>query len=91
MATRTIWVIEEREVDGQIANRESNCTYTESENGSWSWDCPTARLSSAEALAEWNRVMGLLSNVNGEDLRHIVCGVGLMDHCLNANQINNYN
>jgi hypothetical protein len=25
--------------------------------------------------------MSVLSSVNGEDLRHVICGVGLMDHC----------
>ena len=43
-----------------------------------------------EQVAEWNRVMNLLSNVNGEDLRHVVCAVGLLDHCLNPDLINDY-
>jgi hypothetical protein len=25
--------------------------------------------------------MSILSDVGGEDFRHLVCGVGLMDHC----------
>lgn len=90
MATRRLWVVEEREVDGQIAHRQSAQTYTENEDGSWHWDRPDERLTN-DQKAEWDRVMALLANVNGEDLRHIVCATGLMDHCHGgAEQITDY-
>lgn len=64
--------------------RNSTAHYLEDpETGNWKWDIP--EILDESQIAEWNRIMSLLSNVNGEDLRSIVCGVGLMDHCLNSN------
>lgn len=82
MATRKIWLIEEIDLDGgEIGHRQSLATYTEDESdGSWMWDAPEGRLTEQE-MTEWQRVMALLSDVNGEDLRHVICAVGLMDHC----------
>lgn len=34
--------------------------------------------------------MNLMSNVNGEDLRHIICANGLMDHCNDLPEILGY-
>jgi hypothetical protein len=77
--SKKVWVIEEVETNGAIAHRQSIASFSETQDD-WSWDCPTERLD-AEGIAEWERVMSILSNVNGEDFRHLVCGVGLMDHC----------
>jgi hypothetical protein len=41
---------------------------------------PDDRLSPAQQK-EWDRVLDVLSNVGGEDLRHVVCFAGLLDHC----------
>jgi hypothetical protein len=43
-----------------------------------------------EAKAEWTRVMNVLKDVKGEDLRHLVSAVSLMTHCLEPNSIENY-
>lgn len=81
MATRRVWIIEELEVDGNIAHRQSVQAYTDvEETGDWHWDCPEERLA-PEQKAEWDRIMDLLSNVGGEDFRHVVCAQGLMDFC----------
>jgi hypothetical protein len=79
MSTKKVWVIEEVETEGAIAHRQSVASFSEDEND-WSWECPTDRLST-EGQVEWDRVMAVLSDVNGEDFRHLLCGVGLMDHC----------
>jgi hypothetical protein len=89
MATRKVWVIEEVESDGALCHRQSDSSYEIDQDGKWSWNAPADRLST-EATAEWNRVMDLLKNVNGEDLRHVVCGVGLMSHCLDRSDIDCY-
>lgn len=90
MGIRKVWVIEEVESEGSICHRQSDSSYTLGEDGKWTWNAPEDRLT-PEALVEWNRVMDLLKNVNGEDLRHVVCGVGLMTHCLDRNDIDCYN
>lgn len=89
MAVRKVWVVEELEVDGKIAHRETVTSYTENKDGSWSWDIPTDRLS-APGKKEWERLMNLLKDVKGEDLRHLVCGAGLMTHCLDPKSIDQY-
>lgn len=89
MATRKVWVVEEIEVDGSIAHRETVSSYNENKDGSWAWNVPEDRLT-LEAKKEWNRVMNLLKDVKGEDLRHVVCGVGLMTHCLDPKSIDQY-
>lgn len=90
MATRKVWVIEEVEVDGNICHRQSDSSYELNNDGKWSWNAPSDRLT-PEQVVEWNRVLDLLKNVNGEDLRHVVCGVGLMTHCLDESDIDCYN
>lgn len=84
MLTRKIWLVEEVTLENEdVGHRQSLVEFNESEvDGSWFWVCPSDRLDEA-GQAEWFRVLDLLKNVNGEDLRHIVCGVGLMDHCNN--------
>lgn len=90
MEKRNVYVAEEVLNDNdEVARRQSTSSYTENEDGSWHWDCPESKMT-VEQVAEWNRVMNLLSNVNGEDLRHVVCAVGLLDHCLNPDLINDY-
>ena len=42
---------------------------------------PDERMS-PEQQTEWDRVMLLLADVGGEDLRHLVNGVSLLDHCV---------
>ena len=79
MITRRVWVIEELEVDGKIAQRQSVQTYHD-DGQDWMWDRPDERLNETQK-AEWDRVMSALSNVNGEDFRHVVCASGLFDHC----------
>lgn len=90
MEERNIWVIEQVKLeDGEIAQRQSVATFNEHENGSWSWVCPKDRLDEA-GIKEWDRILGVLKDVNGEDLRHLVCGVGLMDHCNNPKSCDQY-
>lgn len=90
METRKVWVIEEVEIEGKIGHRQSDSSYSLVNDGKWSWNVPEDRMT-PEGVAEWNRVMGILKNVNGEDLRHVVCGVGLMTHCLDKSDIDCYN
>lgn len=89
MSERKIWVIEEIVSGDSISHRQSVAIYNQNQDGSWGWMRPDSSLS-PEAQAEWDRVMLALSNVNGEDLRHVICGVGLMDHCLDSQNIKNY-
>lgn len=89
MSQRKFWTVEEVELeDGSIAHRQTEISLTV-EGDSWKWNCPADRLDAA-GQAEWNRVINLLKNVNGEDLRHVVCGVGLMDHCFHPTQCEPY-
>ena len=90
MATRKVWVIEEIELeDGQIAHRQSDSSYELNQDGTWNWNKPYDRMNDA-AEQEWDRVLNLLKNVNGEDLRHVVSGVSLMTHCLDPQNIESY-
>lgn len=89
MSKLKFWTIEEIELDGGgIAHRQTEMKVIKEENG-WKWDCPVDRLDSA-GQAEWYRVLNLLKDVNGEDLRHIVCGAGLMDHCFHPTECEAY-
>lgn len=93
MVAKKVWVVEEVEIgDGvEMGQRQSIMVYIDDyETGQWQWKRPDERLESPEAKAEWNRVLQALSNVKGEDLRHVVCAAGLMDHCLNTNNIRDY-
>lgn len=82
MATeRRVWVVEEVDTGADIGQRQTMGTFSDNEDGTWHWDRPDNRLDEA-GKQEWDRVMGVLSNVNGEDLRHVVCFAGLLDHCL---------
>jgi hypothetical protein len=81
MATRKLWVIEEVGLeDGGVAHRQSEAVFIDNTDESWAWVCPSDRLDAA-GQAEWTRVLNALKNVDGEDMRHLVCGIGLMDHC----------
>lgn len=90
MSSHKVWVIEELLVDGSITHRQSVATYELNQvDDSWHWTRPDDRMTQA-AKDEWDAVMTALSNVGGRDLRHIVCGVGLMDHCLDTQNIDEY-
>ena len=79
MSKNKMLVIEYR--DDESSRRQSTAHFLEDpESGAWKWCVPDV-LDETQA-AEWNAVMSLLSDVDGQDLRHVVCGVGLMDHCL---------
>jgi hypothetical protein len=82
MATYNLWLVEEMDSnnDGVLEQRQSVSSITVNEDGGWNWTRPDDRLAEG-GVAEWDRVMNILKNVNGEDLRHIVCATGLMDHC----------
>jgi|694.fasta_scaffold23901_2 hypothetical protein len=81
MGQRKFWGVEEVIIeDGSIAQRQTQISFQDNEDGSWHWVCPSDRLSEQQQ-EEWHRIMDRLKDVDGEDLRHIVCGVGLMDHC----------
>jgi hypothetical protein len=87
---RRVWVVEEVEADGQMAQRQTLGEYELQDDGSWAWVRPDERLPQ-QARVEWDRVMDKLKNVEGEDLRPIVCSAGLLDYCLNPESIDNYN
>jgi phage terminase small subunit len=88
--SKNFWTIEEIELeDGNIGHRQTKLTFKNFKDGSWKWDCPEDRLDES-CQEEWHRVMNLLKNVNGEDLRHLVCGTSLMDHCLNSSEYRKY-
>lgn len=90
MSIRKVHVIEEIDLpNGDVGERQTPINITVNEDESWSWNMPESRLT-PEQETEWNRVLTVLSNVNGEDLRHVVCGAGLMDHCVDPNIINKY-
>lgn len=81
MVLRRVWVVEEvMDSSGNLGQRQSECRLEVSEKG-WNWIRPDERLDE-EQRKEWDRVMSNLKNVKGEDLRHIVCASGLLDHCL---------
>lgn len=79
MSKRKVWVVEEVDVNGQIGHRQSTAEIEDTESG-WEWVRPDDRLTE-QGQQEWDRVLAVLRNVNGEDLSHLVCGVALMDHC----------
>lgn len=89
VTNKKVWVVEELEVNGVIAHRQTESSYTEKADGSWSWNVPEDRLTD-EGKAEWTRVMNVLKDVKGEDFRHLVSAVSLMTHCLEPNSIENY-
>lgn len=78
-----VLIIEYYEED---ARRQSQAFYYEDEAGDWAWRCPESFDESQKE--EWHRIVGLLSNVEGMDLRAIICGVGLKDHCLGSTDWN---
>lgn len=88
---RRVWLVKEvPDKTGELAQRQSMLTIAvDDQTDKWYWIRPDERLGAA-GIAEWNRIMKLLENVHGEDLRHVVCGVGLMDHCLDPTSINCY-
>ena len=86
MGTKRMWVIEEIDVEGNIGHRQTAMTFDDITGDLIQ---PANRLG-ATGEAEWNLVMTQLSNVAGRDLRHIVNGVALMDHCLDVQNSRNH-
>jgi hypothetical protein len=78
MGIKRSWVIEEMVVDDQVAHRQ---TAMESDDITGELIRPDSRLGAA-GQREWDHVMKQLSDVGGRDLRHVISGVALMDHCL---------
>lgn len=89
VSQKRIWVIEEIDSNGQVGQRQSMSLVNIDQDDNWCWARPDDRLSNS-GIGEWNRVMAALKNVHGEDLRHVVCATGLMDHCNNTGNINKY-
>lgn len=79
-----LWVVEEVDVgNGNIAQRQTIGMVANADDGSWCWVKPDERLTDPQKI-EWDRVMNLLKNVNGEDLRHLTCFAGMLNHCTSA-------
>lgn len=78
---RKSWLVQEVLLaNGDIGQRQTVGVFND--NGdSWGWVRPDDRLDDVQK-AEWDRVLSLLKNVGGEDLRHVVCFGGLLDHCV---------
>lgn len=78
MKKKKLWVIREIPLGDKIAHRQSTIEY----------DCETSQLIRPDdrlgeaGKEEWDRVIKRLSNLGGDDLRRIVDGPGLLDHCL---------
>lgn len=90
MSTRKVWVVEEIATDAGIGQRQTEGSLNNNDSTSkWSWIRPDNRLT-VEQQTEWDRVLTALNNVNGEDLRHIVCFAGLLDHCLRPATTSDY-
>ncbi len=78
------WFVEEAEMgDGSIAHRQ---TMMEFDNTTGSWVRPDDRLTTA-GKNTWNVVMTRAQDVQGQDIRHMVHPVSLMDFC-NDREIN---
>ncbi len=78
MAIRKAWFIEEIEVEGGIGQRQ---TVVEFDSETGEWIRPDERLVDSAAITLWDDVMEALSNVYGQDMRHCVNPVGLLDLC----------
>lgn len=86
MGIKQIWVIEEMGVEGNISHRQTAMTF---DDITGNLIRPDSRLGAA-GENEWDLVMTQLSNVEGRDLRHIINGVALMDHCLDTQHGRNH-
>ncbi len=86
MGTKRMWVIEEIDVEGNIGHRQTAITF---DDVTGDLNRPDSRLGTA-GETEWNLVMTQLSSVGGRDLRHIINGVALMDHCLDVQKSRNH-
>lgn len=84
---RRVWVVEEVPAGQELGQRQTTGRYA-LEGGVWAW-LPPEDCTAAER-AEWERVMGKLRDVGGEDLRHVVCYAGLLDHCRSPEEIKAY-
>jgi hypothetical protein len=77
-----MWVVEEVPLgDGKMGQRQTVGETGEMPNGNWYYVKPNERMNK-DQQAEWDRVMGLLAKIKGEDLRGVICFAGLLDHCL---------
>ena len=83
MKSRKITIIREMTVGDKIGERRSHIDYDE-ETGLLI--CPKSRLT-PEQVQHWNQIMDALSKVkvgnDKIDVRSIICGIGLLDFCLN--------
>tara|TARA_Y100000034_G_scaffold132162_1_gene194498 strand:+ start:565 stop:855 length:291 start_codon:yes stop_codon:yes gene_type:complete len=86
MGTKRVWVIEEVDVDGEVGHRQSVMEFNDITGDLIR---PDARLDTS-GKTEWDFVMSKLANVAGRDLRHVVNGVALMDHCLDTQHGRNH-
>jgi hypothetical protein len=84
MTERRVWVVEETQSGFGLGQKQTLGTYLENEEG-WRWVRPDFLLTD-EQKAEWDRVLTLLKDVKGEDLRRLVCFAGLLDHCMGRGQ-----
>lgn len=83
MKSRKITIIREMTVGDRVGERRSSIEYDE-ETGLLI--CPEKRLNE-DQVQHWNDIMDALSKVKvGNqkiDVRSIICGIGLLDFCLN--------
>ena len=86
MGIKRLWVIEEVDIGDNIGHRQ---TAMEFEDITGELIRPDSRLGAA-AIAEWDLVMTQLSTLGGRDMRHIVNGVALKDHCLDIQNNRNH-
>lgn len=87
-STRRVWIVEEVETPAGVAQRQTQGEYILNEDGGWRWIMPMDM--TPEATEKWKRVMKRLSDVDGEDLRPVVCYAGLVDYCSEPKIIERY-
>lgn len=87
---RRVWTVEEVPLpQGGFGQRQTEGAFDENTDKTWYWVRPDERLNDAQRK-EWDRVIGLLQKVKGEDLRHVICFAGLLDHCLKNGMTGDY-
>lgn len=87
---RRVWVVEEVPLQrGAVGQRQTEGAVADNDDGTWRWVRPDERLTK-DQQEEWDRVVGLLKKVKGEDLRHVICFAGLLDHCMNPKTRDEY-
>lgn len=85
MSEHRLWIVEEVPAnDNYTGHRQTLGSYYLDEFSSWHWVRPDDKLNESQR-EEWDRIMDKLRDVNGEDLRHLTCFQGLLEHCLGQN------